>query len=237
MESRQVVRAFAVGLALAIAVSGCRSLPGPEETTDDGLVRVPSRKSGGVYRAPGAPFTQYTQFVVEPLTVEFVEGWRKRHKDTSDKEIRRMRAEAASLFLDEFKEILIEESGYTMADAPGPQVLSLIPAITEFDVPGPEVESVELRRMARPPSMTVTGELRDSMTGALVGRVIHIASPDRDGFNQLTVANRVTNAHEIRLIYAEWVRLLQEALNVAKTEQPREAAPATAEAPPPAPGS
>jgi hypothetical protein len=220
---RAGVRAAALGLSLSIALASCRSLPGPEETTADGLERVPSRKSGGVYRAPGAPFTQYSKFIVEPLTVEFVERWRKQHKEVSDKEVRRMRDEAARLFLEEFRDVLIDEGGYTLAEAPGADVLLLAPALTELDVPAPESETVETRRLSpRRPSMTLTGELRDSVSGQLVGRVIHIAPGDPYGFNELRLANRVTNAHEIRLVFMQWVRLLREALDVAKTDRPRE---------------
>jgi hypothetical protein len=219
-------RTIALGISMSVALASCRSLPGPEESTADGLVRVPSRKAGGVYRAPGAPFDQYTRFIVEPLTVDFVENWRKHHKDVSDKEVRRMRDEAARDFLEEFREVLVEEGGYTMANSPGENVLLLAPALTELDVPAPESESVDTRTLSpRRPSMTLTGELRDSVSGKLVGRVIHIAPGERYGFNELRPANRVTNAHEIRLVYAEWVRLLREALNVAKTERPRGVAP------------
>lgn len=212
-----------LGCVLAGALSGCATSRAAEETTADGLVRVPSRAAGGVYRAPGAPFMQYKRFIVEPLTVDFVKSWFKNHPDVSPKEVRRMRDEAAKMFLDEFIDVLVEEAGYTMADAPGADVLLLAPALTELDVPAPEVDTVDTRSMSpRRPSMTLTGELRDAATGTLVGRVIVIEPGERYGMNELRPANRVTNAHELKLVFGRWVRMLRESLDVAKNERPRE---------------
>lgn len=207
--------------ALAAALAGCAASRGPEEITADGLVRVASRAAGGVYRAPDAPFIQYKRFIFEPLTVDFVKKWRKRHPEVSDREVRRMRDEAARMFAEEFTNVLVEEGGYTMADGPGEDVLLLAPAITELDVPAPENDIIETRRLSpRRPSMTLTGELRDAVTGKLVGRIIVIEPGERYG-NELRAANRVTNAHEMSIVYGKWVRMLREALDVAKTERPR----------------
>jgi hypothetical protein len=206
---------------LAGALAGCAADRKPEETTADGLVRVPSRAAGGVYRAPGAEFFQYKRFIVEPLTVDFTKDWQKNHKEVSAREVQRMRDEARKLFLEEFADVLVKEGGYTMADAPAADVLLLAPALTDLDVPAPENDMVDTRQLSpRRPSMTLTGELRDSLTGKLVGRVIVIEPGERYGANELRPANRVTNAHELRLVFDKWVRMLREALSVASTQRP-----------------
>jgi len=46
---------------------------------------------------------------------------------------------------------------------------------------------------------------------------------------QLQIANRVTNAHEQRLAYSKWSRLVREAIDVAKAERPRSHKPKPAE--------
>ncbi len=207
--------------ALAGALAGCAADRKPEETTADGLVRVPSRAAGGVYRAPGAPFFQYKRFIIEPLTVDFIKDWQKTHKEVSTREVQRMRDESRRNFLEEFADVLIKEGGYTLADAPAADVLLLAPALTELDVPAPENDTVETRSLSpRRPSMTLTGELRDSLTGKLVGRVIVIEPGERYGANELRPANRVTNAHELRLVFGRWARMLREALSVASTQRP-----------------
>ena len=202
-------------------LAGCAADRKPEEVTPDGLVRVPSRAAGGVYRAPGAPFHQYKRFIVEPMTVDFIEDWQKKHKEVSEREIQRMRDESRRNFLEEFTRVLIEEGGYTLADAPGEDVMLLAPALTELDVPAPENDMVDTRMLSpRRPSMTLTGEMRDSLTGKLVGRVIVIEPGEHYGANELRPANRVTNAHELRLVFGKWVRMLREALSVANTQRP-----------------
>jgi hypothetical protein len=219
-----------LALVLAGALAGCAASRGPDEITPDGLARVPSRSAGGVYRAPGAPFIQYKRFIVEPLTVDFVKNWRKRHPEVSDREVRRMREEAASMFAKEFAHVLVDEAGYGMADAPGEDVLLLAPAVTELDVLAPENDLADTRSYTpRRPSMTVTGELRDAATGKLVGRIIVIEPGERFGINELRPANRVTNAHEMSIVFSRWVRMLREALDVAKTERPH---PEKADSPP-----
>src|SRR5690349_22559077 len=53
-------------VALSVVIGGCGYTRLPEERTDDGLVRVPSRASGGVYRNPSADFTPYKRVILEP---------------------------------------------------------------------------------------------------------------------------------------------------------------------------
>jgi hypothetical protein len=79
-----------------------------------------------------------------------------------------------------------------------------------------------------PVSMKVTGDLRDAVTGKVVGRVILYQPKERYPFNDMREANRVTNAHDQRVVFAKWSRLVREALNVAKAERPRPAAPTAA---------
>lgn len=214
-------RRVLLGLLGACAlVAGCKSLPGPREVTPDGLERVPSRGSGGVFRLPGAPFLQYRRLILEPVTVGFVANWEKKHPDTSDREVRRMREEAAKLFREEFERELIKGGKYTFADDPGADVLIVAPTITDLDVPAPYSDKMDRRTLSpRSVSMHITGDLRDAATGRLVGRVDVYAGGEEYGMHEFREGNRTTNAFEIRNHVREWSRLLHEALNVAKTER------------------
>jgi hypothetical protein len=206
----------------AIALTACRSLPGPQEITADGLVRVPSRRAGGVFRLPGAPFAQYRRLILEPVTVSFIEGWEKSHPETSEKERRRIREEAAKLFKQEFERELIKGGKYTFAQDPGTDVLIVAPTITDLDIPAPYSDNMDMRTMApRSIALRVTGELRDAASGKLVGRVDMFAGGEDYGMHEFREGNRTTNAFEVRNHVREWARLLREALNVAKTERPR----------------
>src|SRR5687767_11237472 len=106
-----------VGVLVVFALlSGCKGNLPPAETTADGLVRVPSRTEGGVYRKPDADFTRYQRLMIEPLTVEFRDGWRKQHPNISDSEVRRIQAETSKAFNEVFTRILVEEGPFELAD-------------------------------------------------------------------------------------------------------------------------
>lgn len=206
----------------ALGLAGANALPAePAETTPDGLVRVPSRRSGGVFREPGWPFAQYRRLIVEPVTVTFIKDWEKTHaKDVSEKEIRRIRDEASQLFKEEFQRELITRGKYSFANEAAADVLIVVPTITELDIPAPESDNLDKDSYApRSVSLRVTGELRDAVSNRLVGRVDTFAGGDRYGINELRPANRGTNAHEIGDGIRRWTRLLREALDVAKNER------------------
>jgi len=212
--------ALILGLVLA---AGCAADRPPEEITADGLVRVPSRSAGGVYRAPEASFLQYRRIILEPPSIGFIKDWREKHPEVSDAEFARIRAESVHLFRDEFSREFVKRGPYTFADDPAADVLLVIPAIEDLDIVAPDggVEAGTRTYTNGPVSMKVTGDLRDSLTGKVVGRVTMFQPAERYGFNELRIANRVTNAHEQRDVFSRWSRLVREALNVAKAERPR----------------
>ena len=57
-------------MAILALLAACTANLPPKETTPDGLVRVPSRAEGGVYRNPTADFTRYKRLMID---------WLKRH--------------------------------------------------------------------------------------------------------------------------------------------------------------
>jgi hypothetical protein len=217
-------RAVLAAMCVEVCIAATRAMPAeppPPETTPEGLVRVPSRRSGGVFRERGWPFAQYKRLIVEPVTVAFIKDWERSHeKEVSETEMRRIRDEAAQLFRTEFDRELIKRGKYTMANEAAEDVLIVVPTITELDIPAPEADRVHTDSYSpRSVGLRVTGDLRDATTGRLVGRVDTFAGGDRYGMSELRPANRVTNAHEIGDGIRQWTRLLREALNVAKNER------------------
>jgi len=214
-------RSWVLALSFVLA-AGCGHVRKAEERTDDGLVRVPSRASGGVYRAPGAIFTQYKRVILEPATVEFTSDWRDNHPEVTDADVTRIRNEAIKLFRDEFARELVDRGPYEFADSPAPDVLLVTPRIVDLDLAAPDAGNEVATRSYTPGpvKMQLAGELRDAASGALVGRVITFEGQSRYGFNELRLANRATNAHEMRMGFAKWSKLVREALNVAKATRP-----------------
>ena len=210
-------------LALIALLAACTASPPPAETTDDGLVRVPSRAEGGVYRNPNADFTRYKRLILEPLIVEFAEGWRKQHPDISDAEVRRIQVETAKNFLEVFTGSLVDEGPFELAEVREPDVLGVIPRMLDLKIPAPETEADTGYQSYSPHaiSMQMTGELRDAVTGDILLRVIMIEPENRDKLIHIGGPNRLANAREIRISLEKWSRLVREAIDVAKASKPR----------------
>ncbi|HUQ10735.1 MAG TPA: hypothetical protein VM146_10510 [Steroidobacteraceae bacterium] len=210
-------------LAVFALLAACKASLPPAETTADGLVRVPSRPEGGVYRNLDADFTRYKRLMIEPLTVEFLEGWRKQHPDVSDHEVRRIEAETTKNFGEAFSGILVDEGPFEIADVRAADVLVVVPRMLDLKIPAPETESDTGFRSysPQPVSLQMTGELRDGVNGNVLLRVIMIDSEDRSKITQAHGPNRVSNAREIRDALERWSRLVREAIDVARASKPR----------------
>jgi hypothetical protein len=215
--------AWLSGVVMVLA-SGCTPLKIPDETTDDGLVRVVSRSIGGVYRDPDATFTQYRRLILEPPSISFKAGWAEKHPDVGFKELARLRAESIKVFRDEFTREFVTRGPYEFADEPAADVLLVVPSIEELDikVPGSGMEPSNSTYLnTRPVTMKVTGDLRDALTGKVIGRVIYYHSEEPSGGKAFRRVDRSANVREQNLAYEQWTRLAHEALSVAKTVKPR----------------
>jgi hypothetical protein len=210
-------------LALFALLAACTASLPPAETTDDGLVRVPSRPEGGVYRNLDADFTRYKRLMIEPLTVDFVKGWRKQHPNVSDAEVRRIQTETTNNFREVFTAILVDEGPFELAEVREADVLVVVPRMLDLKIPAPETEfdTGYQSKSPRLVSMEMTGELRDGVNGDILLRVNMIDSEDRYKIHQIGGPNRVANAHEIRDALERWSRLVREAIDVAKASKPR----------------
>jgi hypothetical protein len=207
---------------LCASLLACRAGPPPEERTDDGLVRVPARAVAGVYRRPDADFTGYKRVMIEPLSIEYARDWRRQHKDVEQRELKRIEAEARESFRDEFIEVLVDEGPYELADTRDPDVLHVTPRVVDLDIPAPDVAVQPGTRSyaPHPVRMQITGELRDAATDTLLLRVILFEGQQRYPFDELRLANRATNAHEMRTGFGRWAQIVREALDVAKVVKP-----------------
>ena len=209
---------------VAVSLLACGYTRRAEERTDDGLVRVPSRASGGVYRNLAADFTPYKRIILEPPTIEFVDKWREQHREVDDAEFTRLRSDVVKLFQDEFTREFVKRGGYTFADAPAPDVILVTPRVLDLDILAPDAGNEIGQRTFTPGpvKMQVTGDLRDPVTNVLLARVIIFEGESRYGMGELREADRTTNAHEMRLGFGKWAAMVREALNVAKAARPLE---------------
>ncbi len=231
-----------MAMSMACTLAGCRSLPGPEEVTDDGLVRVASRASGGVYRRPDAQFVQYRRLILEPPVIAFKSGWRDQHKDVTDNDLKKIRDDASELFREEFERALIKNGPWQFAENPDADVLIIEPRIEDLEIPAPNAgkePSGSKTYTSGPVKMRVIGELRDAQSGVIVARVDRFDGNEDYGIglsdpqlrnagianSTLREATAMTNLHEMRMSFGRWARLLRESLDVAKATRPHRSAP------------
>ncbi len=137
--------------------------------------------------------------MVDPTQVAFHKDWMKDMNDRRDLS-RKVTEEQAKDIIDaartNFADVFIEvfgKAGYTLVTAPGADVLRISPGISNLYINAPDVMSAGRSRTysANAGEATMILELRDSQTGALLGRVLdRRETRDSMGMQQ---ANRVTN--------------------------------------------
>jgi len=81
------------------------------DTTEDGLVRAPSSRKVGVYRAPGAAFSQYQRIEFGPITVKFRKSWERNNSRLREDDLEKIRGDMASSFRSELVEELVKRGG------------------------------------------------------------------------------------------------------------------------------
>jgi hypothetical protein len=179
--------------------------------TQEGLESVLSPKLDDVYLRPNANLAGYRQVMVEPAQVAFRKNWLKDINSTRDlsrwlvpEDAQRILDEAASSMrstvADTFK-----EAGYQIAVAPGPGVLRVSPRVADLDVFAPDVEGASPQRLftkLTAGEATLILELRDSVSGNLLGRVVDRRTAREVGrFNRAT---SVSNLMWFDVMFRQW---------------------------------
>ena len=206
---------------LLVLLCGAAAAQVLSDVTEDGLVRVPSSHKAGVYRLPDATFAQYRRVMLAPASVAFRKNWDSKSLDRLNtglkpSERQRIADDMALAFHEELVAELVERGGFTLAEAPAPDVLLIAPAITELDITAPDAGSTPGTRsfVRSAGSMTIIVELRDAASGVTVGRVIdHEKARDT---HELQQVNHITEA---RIAFANAARYTRSAVNVAKAER------------------
>jgi hypothetical protein len=206
----------------AVAAMGADKTP----DTWDGLVEVKSKKLDTAYLAPGADFRPYTKLLVDPTQAAFRKDWLKNmnnRRDLSrkvDDEMAMAILEAARTnFADVFGEAF-GKAGYTIVTAPGADVLRISPSVTNLYVNAPDLMTTgrSTTYSANAGEATMILELRDSITGAMLGRVVD-RRETRESIG-LQQANRVTNTSDFRALFKTWADISVKGLGTLKSLSP-----------------
>ena len=222
MDRRQLFSLTAAGLIGATAAAAADKVP----TEWDGLSRVKSKKLEYVFLAPGADFRPYRQVMLDPTEIAFHKDWQRDYNRdrrgvsgrVTDSDVQRAivdgGAAASKIFAEAFA-----AGGYPVATAPGEDVLRVRTAVVNISVTAPDMpiagRSHTFSNEAGFASLII--EVRDSMTGALLGRAVdHSLAGDSNAL----LRNRVTNRADFRQIVKVWAKNSVVGLNVLKSTTP-----------------
>jgi len=198
--------------------AGERTAP---EVSIDGMRLVKGTKMALVYAKPNVDLSDYNRFYIVEPKVAFEKNWLREQNRIPNQFVRkedmqRIRKELAGLFIDVFKKELQDNGSYSLADAPGDDVLIILPAIVDLDVISPDTPGTRNQRSLIPSvgSMMLYMELIDSVTSDKLVKAIdkkYDRTPVRTG-----ISNVVRNKTAAREMLGEWAELLRLALDEAR---------------------
>ena len=169
-----------------ILISGAILIAGPTwaaapPPTWDGLVLVPSKRLDLVYLQPGADFSGYTKVIINPTEVAFAKNWQRDYNRStrslssrvSESDLQRTISEAVAAAGEVFTAAW-SKGGYVVVQTPGPDVMQVQAGVLNISVSAPETLSAgRTRTFANEAGhATFFVEVRDSVSGALLGRAV-----------------------------------------------------------------
>lgn len=205
------------GAGLAAARQGAVTGSSPAE----GLVPVEVRGLQQVFAQPDADLARYRSVMLDPLEISFDRRWDPRPggRPLDVREKTRIRDDLGRVLREAFLTEL-EKGGYKIVDQPGDDVLRVKAEIRDLYLNAPDVPraSRTLTYTRSTGEMTLVAELRDSASGALIGRVLDRYEDPEDGW--FTWTTRLDNDRSAREAAAGWARALKSQLDRARAVRP-----------------
>jgi hypothetical protein len=213
MNSRTTRKAAAALLSIPLILCA-----GEASVTEDGLVPVQVKNVDKAWKRPDASLKSYTGVLIRPFSVAFSKSWNPRtygEFGLKSDEVERLRTELSKLAGETFSRVL-SKGGYSIATAPGENVLEVQADIVDLVINGvePRSSSVVHVYVTSAGEMRLLLALRDSITGTTLYR----ASDFKRGqeYDRLEWANSVFNRAEAERALEGWARQLKSALDGAK---------------------
>jgi hypothetical protein len=204
---------------VAIVLGGAGAYAQNPSAEWDGLVRVESRHFDAVYLAPGADFSGYTKVMLDPTEVSFRRNWQRDFNNRSrslsnrisDQEARDILSAAQAGFQDVFRQVYAQR-GIQVVEEPGPDVLRLRTAVANLDVAAPDLMTPGRTRTysSEAGEATIVIEVRDSMSGAILGRGVDRRTVGDSAF--MLRRSRVTNRADFERMFRSWAEYSADAL-------------------------
>jgi hypothetical protein len=196
----------------------------------DGLVKVKSHRLDAVYLLPGTDFRGYTKVLLDQTQVTFRDNWikdvnrstRELSSRISSEDAERIVEEARTTSAKDFSKAF-KDAGFEIVTAPGADVLRLAPRVIDMYVNAPDkVTTAPLTRVFTVDAgeATLVLEIRDSTTGALLGRATDHGTASLTGSNRLKPTSSVLNRGEFEDLFRAWARACAKSLNELKAQPP-----------------
>jgi hypothetical protein len=220
MRRRLIATCLAAGL-LALASPASAAKP---PTHWDGLTQFKAKNFDYAYLLPGADFRNYTKVMLEPTDVAFHKDWRRDYNSRTsagldrltDEESRKI-LEAVRSGFDEVFEAAYREAGYQLVTEAAPDVLMVSTGVFNLSIAAPDTMSTGRTLTNTAGGASVVVEVRDSMSGALLGRAVDSRSTGDTG---LPIRNRITNTADFMRLFRRWAQISVEGLAVLKARSP-----------------
>jgi hypothetical protein len=212
-------------LAGALLVMSAPLLAQASEDNWEGLVRVKSDKIELVYLAPEADFRPYTQVLLDPSEMAMQKNWlRDQRRDSSslggqatERDVVRALERGSKEFDGYFAEAFTK-AGFTIATAPGPDVVRIRSGVVDIDVVAPDVSASRSRTFSEEAGAgTLVIEVRDSVTNALLGRAIERRIA---GDNGPWLRTSASNRADFDRLFRRWAETAAEGLVELKALSP-----------------
>jgi Protein of unknown function (DUF3313) len=187
-------------------------------TSEDGLVPVQVKNVDKAWKRPDASLKGYTSVVIRPVSVAFNKSWNPRDYGVfglKSDEVERLRTDLSRIASDTFARVLLK-GGYSVATAPGENILEVQADIVDLVINGVEPRSASNVHVY----VTSAGEMRLLLTlrDSITGTTLYRASDFKRGeeYDRLEWANSVFNRAEAERALEGWARQLKSSLDAAK---------------------
>ena len=219
--------ALVLALSIALVISACNSIDAIDPIPDSPLSRpdtnrferLQTKSSTRVYRRVGATLAPYTKILLQPLDVELRSGWNPAQESQNKMELQDARQRIAMVFEDEMTRALQATGRYSVTRSPGPDVLEFKPqivdlyvkAVDEANKPASGVSTYEVNDA----ELTLTGDLRDSLTGTVLYR---FEDQHRSKNSSAFMDSQEGRSEQFRRLVAGWASQLTQAMDAARAQ-------------------
>jgi uncharacterized lipoprotein YajG len=218
-----VIAALLLSTAATSPAWAKKNLPA---VNDEGMELVKDSDLATVYADPDADLSIYNSVMLMDATVAFKKNWKRDQNrgvsmKVKDRDMVKIQEEVAAVFREVMTKELVD-GGYTMAEAPGVDVLLVKPAIVDLDVYAPDIQGAN-RTMSYSESageMTLNIELFDSITEDKIAKATDRKKDYRRGYMQWRTS--VSNRSDARRMMSGWAKALRSALDEARSSAPAE---------------